>query len=104
MARGLKGNHPKSGVPFACRPGCGACCIAVSISSAIPGMAFGKPAGMRCVNLSSSNTCVIHSAADYPAVCRNLKPSFEMCGNSREDAMAYLERLEILTRPEGGGA
>ncbi|NYZ53719.1 YkgJ family cysteine cluster protein, partial [Escherichia coli] len=27
-----------------CRPGCGACCTAPSISSPIPGMPDGKPA------------------------------------------------------------
>jgi Fe-S-cluster containining protein len=30
-----------------CRLGCGACCIAPSISSPIPGMPQGKPAGVR---------------------------------------------------------
>jgi Fe-S-cluster containining protein len=28
---------------LACRPGCGACCIAPSIASPIPGMPQGKP-------------------------------------------------------------
>ena len=28
-----------------CRPGCGACCIAPSITSPIPGMPDGKPVG-----------------------------------------------------------
>ncbi|NBX68342.1 MAG: YkgJ family cysteine cluster protein, partial [Proteobacteria bacterium] len=35
-----------------CRIGCGACCIAPSISSPLPGMPHGKPAGVRCVNLN----------------------------------------------------
>ncbi|HVK38365.1 MAG TPA: YkgJ family cysteine cluster protein, partial [Candidatus Kapabacteria bacterium] len=35
-----------------CRDGCGACCIAPSITSPIPGMPDGKPAGVRCVQLS----------------------------------------------------
>ena len=34
-----------------CRPGCAACCIAPSISSPIPGMPHGKPAGVRCIQL-----------------------------------------------------
>ena len=41
----------------ACRPGCGACCIAPSITSAIPGMPLGKPAGVRCVQLDDDNRC-----------------------------------------------
>ena len=34
-----------------CRSGCGACCLAPSISTPIPGMPQGKPAGVRCVQL-----------------------------------------------------
>ncbi|PAS17689.1 hypothetical protein CGT75_04930, partial [Vibrio cholerae] len=40
-----------------CRLGCGACCIAPSISSPIPGMPNGKPAGVRCVQLNEDNLC-----------------------------------------------
>lgn len=83
-----------------CRIGCGACCIAISISSPIPGMPNGKPAGVRCVNLSDDNKCTIHDREDYPAVCRNLKADREMCGDTREEALDYLERLEELTRPQ----
>src|SRR5687767_14313051 len=42
---------------LACRVGCGACCIAPSISSPIPGMPQGKPAGVRCVQLTEDNRC-----------------------------------------------
>ena len=35
-----------------CRLGCGACCISPSISSPIPGMPKGKPAGERCIQLN----------------------------------------------------
>lgn len=85
-----------------CRPGCGACCIAISISSPIPGMPDGKPAGIRCINLADDNTCRIHGTDSYPAVCAGLTPSAEMCGAGFSDAMACLERLEALTRPEAG--
>ena len=37
-----------------CRPGCAACCIAPSISSPIPGMPHGKPAGVRCAQLDEA--------------------------------------------------
>ena len=33
-----------------CRSDCGACCIAPSISSPIPGMPNGKPANTRCIH------------------------------------------------------
>ena len=83
-----------------CRPGCGACCIAISISSPVPGMQKGKPAGVRCVNLSDGNTCTIYNSKDYPKVCGSLKPAEEMCGSSFEEALAYLTELEKLTQPE----
>ncbi|MDM4770244.1 YkgJ family cysteine cluster protein [Solimonas sp. SE-A11] len=80
-----------------CRSGCGACCTAPSISSPIPGMPQGKPAGVRCVQLMDDLRCAIFGDPRRPAVCGGLKPSAEMCGGSRDEAMAYLMRLEALT-------
>lgn len=82
-----------------CRPGCGACCIAPSISSPIPGMPQGKPAGVRCVQLDESNACRIFGDPRRPAVCASLMPSLEMCGDSREFALRYLGQLERHTAP-----
>ena len=82
-----------------CRKGCGVCCIEISISSHIPGMPNGKMPGIRCINLSDDNNCRIHNALGYPEVCRNLKPSREMCGTNRADALAYLIELERITKP-----
>jgi Fe-S-cluster containining protein len=80
-----------------CRPGCGACCTAPSISSPIPGMPNGKPAGVRCIQLDDENGCKIFGQAGRPAVCASLQPSHEMCGASREQAMFYLAELDRLT-------
>ncbi len=82
-----------------CRPGCGACCIAPSISSPIPGMPDGKPAGVRCVQLSEDYRCLIFGQPERPAVCARLRPSASMCGNSRDEAMARLLTMEQATRP-----
>lgn len=82
-----------------CRPGCGACCVAPSISSPIPGMPQGKPAGVRCAQLSDELRCRIFGKPERPAVCVQLRPGPEMCGASREHATAYLERLERETAP-----
>jgi len=78
-----------------CRIGCGACCIAPSISSPIPGMPDGKPAGVRCVQLS----CLLFGRPERPAVCVSLRASAEMCGESREEALLYLSFLERATAP-----
>ena len=82
-----------------CRQGCGACCIAPSISSAIPGMPQGKPAGVRCIQLDDANRCRIFVQSERPAVCGQLMPSIEMCGASAPAALAWLTRLELATRP-----
>ena len=80
-----------------CRAGCGACCIAPSISSAIPGMPAGKPAGVRCSQLDDNNACRIFGSPARPAVCASLQPAADMCGASRSHALVWLARLERET-------
>ncbi|MDP3207208.1 MAG: YkgJ family cysteine cluster protein [Methylotenera sp.] len=87
-----------------CRSHCGACCIAPSINSPIPGMPNGKPAGVRCIQLNNENSCIIFGQPERPDFCASLQPSEEMCGDeaigqSREYAMTWLGELEVLTRP-----
>jgi uncharacterized protein len=62
-------------------------------------MPHGKPASVRCVQLGEDNRCRIFNHPERPEVCRSLQPSAEMCGNSRQDALAALVTLEQLTRP-----
>jgi len=80
-----------------CRAGCGACCIAPSISSPIPGMPHGKPAGVRCVQLTGDNRCRLFGSPERPEVCNRLRPEPEMCGEDAEYALAWLARLELAT-------
>lgn len=82
-----------------CRVGCGACCIALSISSPIPGMPEGKPSGVRCVQLTPDNRCRLYGRPERPMVCVRLRPSEEMCGHSAEEALAWLYELDRLTCP-----
>lgn len=74
-----------------CRPGCGACCIAPSISS------LGKPAGLACRHLTDDLRCSVFGEAVRPVCCSGLRPSAEMCGGSRDEALAYLAHLETVT-------
>ena len=83
-----------------CRAGCGACCIAPSISSAIPGMPHGKPAGVRCVQLLPDYRCALFGKPERPAVCASLRPNEEMCGADRDAALDFLSKLELATRQE----
>ena len=82
-----------------CRVGCAACCIAPSISSPIPGMAAGKPAGVRCPQLTADNRCRLFGCAERPPVCRSLRASEEMCGSNSEEALDRLAGWEQLTCP-----
>ena len=83
-----------------CRSGCGACCIAPSITSPIPGMPGGKPAGVRCIHLEGDTLrCRIWGTGEYPAVCRDFIPMRDVCGNDREEALTLLRALEKATAP-----
>lgn len=83
--------------------GCAACCIAPSISSTIPDMPYGKPAGVPCVQLDERGLCRIFGDPRRPKVCGSLQPSRAMCGDdadvmvTREHALRYLNELERLT-------
>lgn len=77
-----------------CRKYCGACCTAPSISSPLPGMPEGKPAGVPCVNLSEDFSCLVYDHPDKPSVCEGFKPDPNVCGTSRKEAMILLTALE----------
>jgi hypothetical protein len=95
----VKRESPFHVAGHACRPDCGACCIAPSISSAIPGMPHGKRAGVRCVQLGDDLRCAIFGQPERPACCSGLQPQTEMCGTSRGEALVWLTQLETQTHP-----
>ncbi|CAM3535898.1 hypothetical protein VA7868_03901 [Vibrio aerogenes CECT 7868] len=80
-----------------CRTGCGACCIAPSISSFIPGMPDGKPAGVRCIQLNDNNLCKLFGKPERPKVCLSFQPCPDVCGATNQKAMENLITLEQLT-------
>jgi Fe-S-cluster containining protein len=82
-----------------CRSGCAACCIAPSITSPIPGMPKGKPAGVPCVQLDADLRCRLFGQPQRPAFCASLRPEPEMCGSSRQEALTRLAWLEQQTQP-----
>ena len=63
-------------------------------------MPHGKPAGARCVQLTEENRCAIFGQPHRPACCSGLQPSEQMCGDSREHAIAWLDWLEASTLPD----
>jgi uncharacterized protein len=76
-----------------CRSGCGACCIAPSISS------LNKPAGVSCQHLDADLRCLIFGHPERPTCCGGLQASLEMCGESRQFALRWLADLEVATCP-----
>lgn len=82
-----------------CRKDCGACCIAPSITSALPGMPLGKPAGLSCANLDTdSMRCRIWGRADYPELCRSFAACATVCGENRDEALQLITLMERQTR------
>jgi len=61
-------------------------------------MPHGKPAGVRCVQLLPDYRCALFGKPERPAFCTSLRPTEEMCGANRDDALNYLKDLEVLTR------
>lgn len=80
-----------------CRSGCGACCIAPSIHSPIPGMPDGKPAGVACVQLDDNFGCKLFGQPTRPRVCEQFLPEPGVCGDNREQALQRIQLLEQST-------
>ena len=86
---------------FECRPHCAACCIAPSISSPMPGLPHGKPAGVPCPHLTADRRCALFGQPERPAVCGSLQPNEQMCHSDANAALHWLTQLEQLTQPDG---
>jgi hypothetical protein len=61
-------------------------------------MPRGKPAGVRCVQLTVDNHCAIFGDPRRPAVCASLRPEPAMCGDDHVYALAWLTALETATQ------
>lgn len=81
-----------------CRLGCGACCIAPSISSTIPGMPQGKAAGQRCIQLDEHNLCQLFGLPERPKVCADFGAEEWICGTSDKLALMIISDLEVSTQ------
>jgi hypothetical protein len=62
-------------------------------------MPGGKPAGVRCAQLTDDNRCKLFGRPERPLVCATLRPSAEMCGPTNHAALIYLTLLENATTP-----
>lgn len=62
-------------------------------------MPGGKPAGVRCVQLTADFRCAIFGLPERPAFCGTLQPAADLCGDDRESALRLIGELERATRP-----
>jgi hypothetical protein len=60
-------------------------------------MPGGKPAGVRCLHLTTDLRCAIYDDPGRPAVCASFPAVADHCGSSREEALALLAALEAAT-------
>ena len=86
-----------------CRPACGACCIAPSITQAFYGMPRGKPAGVACVHLDETMRCRLFGDPRRPELCARFTPEAAFCGDNRGQALAKLNEWEVVTLPHNSG-
>lgn len=80
-----------------CRAGCGACCIAPSINTPMPGMPFGKKAGERCLHLDDRYMCRLFGHAERPSFCLGFQAEESVCGKDRDEAIKNIGWLEGQT-------
>ncbi|MCZ2723017.1 YkgJ family cysteine cluster protein [Marinomonas sp. 15G1-11] len=81
-----------------CRSNCGACCISPSITSFIPGMPNGKPAGVKCIHLLENMNCALFNSESRPKVCFDFNAHLETCGSNKEEAILLLTTMEKFTQ------
>lgn len=80
-----------------CRAGCGACCIEPSITTPMPGMPDGKPAGQRCLHLDAANLCLLFGTELRPDFCAAFAASVDVCGDSADEALRIIGWWERQT-------
>jgi hypothetical protein len=56
-----------------------------------------KPAGVPCAHLTADRRCALFGDPLRPPVCTTLKPSPQMCGSHRDEALLWLTQLEAAT-------
>jgi len=58
-------------------------------------MPEGKPAMVRCIQLTDDLRCAIFGQPSRPLICQNFTPEQEICGNYPEEAKKIFEWLLV---------
>ena len=61
-------------------------------------MLEGKPAGVRCVQLTMDNLCCLYGKPERPVICTSYQATEAFCGGNQSEALRLLEELESKTR------
>jgi isochorismate synthase EntC len=64
-------------------------------------MPDGKAAGEACVHLDTDMRCALFGDPRRPALCEAFMPEPAICGDTREQALSNLRRLEADSAPAG---
>ena len=75
-----------------CRAGCARL---PSLSAA--GHAGRQARGVRCLHLDENHLCGLFGRPERPAVCGQFGADPEICGDSREQALALIAEWEVIT-------
>jgi hypothetical protein len=60
-------------------------------------MPDGKPAGVRCIQLTVDNLCRLYGRAERPEFCSSYCASEDFCGGSMIEALELIALLEAAT-------
>ncbi|MCC5884739.1 MAG: Fe-S-cluster oxidoreductase [Halomonas sp.] len=60
-------------------------------------MPYGKPAGVRCVQLDEANLCRLFQDPRRPLVCASFAFDSDLCGEKRSQALQRIALLEAET-------
>jgi hypothetical protein len=62
-------------------------------------MPNGKPSGIACVHLDEDMNCALFGDPRRPALCAAFAAEPDLCGETREEALALLASLESESAP-----
>ncbi|OUS03032.1 hypothetical protein A9Q81_08010 [Gammaproteobacteria bacterium 42_54_T18] len=60
-------------------------------------MPAAEPAGVRCIQLSTDNYCLIFGKPERPDVCGRFTACPDVCGTNQEEAITLITELEHHT-------
>ena len=63
----------------------------------MPGMPNGKPAGVRCIYLTSDMACQLFASPERPSFCASFKAEASVCGSSRDEALSIIKMIERVS-------